>query len=285
MELQEIKKIAVVGAGTMGAGIAQLAAMAGYETVLFDIKKTALEKAIVGIAKNMDGAIARNKITEADKENALALITTTDDMLNIQADVVIEAIIERLESKVELFQMLSKHNKPTTIFATNTSSIPITQIGAQIDNPERLVGMHFFNPAHIMKLVEIIEGVATSAQVAKTTKLLAEKMGKKAVVAKDAPGFIVNRVARHFYVEGLKVLEEKVGDVETIDALVKASGFRMGPFELMDLIGVDTNLSVTTSMFERFNYDSKFRPNRIQQQLVDAGNNGRKSGKGFYDYD
>jgi len=284
MELNEIKKIAVVGAGTMGAGIAQLAAMAGYETVLFDIKKTALKTAMVGIGKNMDGAIARNKISETDKANALALITTTDELLNIRADVIIEAIIERLESKVELFQLLSEHNKPTTIFATNTSSIPITQIGAQLDNPERLVGMHFFNPAHIMKLVEIIEGVSTSEQVAKTTKLLAEKMGKKAVVAKDAPGFIVNRVARHFYVEGLKVLEEKVGDVETIDALVKASGFRMGPFELMDLIGVDTNLSVTTSMFERFNYDSKFRPNRIQQQLVDAGNNGRKSGKGFYDH-
>lgn len=279
-----IKKIAIVGAGTMGAGIAQLSAMAGYDTLLFDIKEAQLEVALTNIAKNLDGAIKRNKITEDDKTSALARIKTTNEILDITADIVIEAIIEKLEAKVQLFQMVSKQNADDCILATNTSSIPITQIGAQISNPERLVGMHFFNPAHIMKLVEIIEGASTSKEVSKVTKELAEKMGKQAVMAKDAPGFIVNRVARHFYVEGLKVLEEKVADVATIDSLIKASGFRMGPFELMDLIGVDTNFSVTSSMFERFHYDAKFRPSRIQQQLVDAGHHGRKSGKGFYDY-
>jgi 3-hydroxybutyryl-CoA dehydrogenase len=146
------------------------------------------------------------------------------------------------------------------------------------------VGMHFFNPAHIMKLVEVISGASTAPEVAETIKKLAENLGKTAVMAKDAPGFIVNRVARHYYVEGLKLLEENVADVETIDGLMEATGFKMGPFKLMDLIGVDTNFSVTSSMFEQFHKDGKFRPSRIQQQKVDAGYYGRKSGKGFYDY-
>ncbi|HSI89893.1 MAG TPA: 3-hydroxyacyl-CoA dehydrogenase NAD-binding domain-containing protein, partial [Adhaeribacter sp.] len=186
--------------------------------------------------------------------------------------------------KHSIFSELASINTDDTILASNTSSIPITRIAAKVPNPERVVGMHFFNPAPVMKLVEVISGAATSPEIAETIKQLAVKLGKTPVMANDSPGFIVNRVARHFYVEGLKVLEENVASVETIDKLMQASGFKMGPFQLMDLIGVDTNFSVTSSMFEAFHYDAKFRPSRIQQQKVDAGHHGRKTGKGFYDY-
>lgn len=268
----------------MGSGIAQLAAMAGYNTVLFDISHEQLGKAEAAITNNLDKGIARGKVTEAEKQATMSLLSFTTDMDKMKGEFFIEAILERLEPKVELFQKLAELNGPDTILATNTSSIPITQIAAAIDRPERVVGMHFFNPAHIMKLVEVIAGVATDADVVKTTYDLALKMGKQPVHAKDSPGFIVNRVARHFYVEGLKVLEEQVASHEDIDALVESVGFKMGPFRLMDLIGVDTNFSVTTSMYQSFHYDGKFRPSRIQEQKVAAGHHGRKSGQGFYKY-
>ncbi|WP_439881104.1 3-hydroxyacyl-CoA dehydrogenase NAD-binding domain-containing protein [Pontibacter sp. MBLB2868] len=285
MTLEDIKTIGVVGAGTMGQGIAQICAQAGYKTILFDINDKVLEKAKQTIAQNLTKGIERGKLTEADKQTALDNLSFTGETLQLSCDVIIEAIVERLEVKKSVFKELADINTPDTILASNTSSIPITQIAASVPNPERVVGMHFFNPAHIMKLVEVISGAATSPETAETVKLLAEKLGKTAVMAKDSPGFIVNRVARHFYVEGLKLLEEGVADVETIDKLMQASGFKMGPFELMDLIGVDTNYSVTTSMFEAFHYDPKFRPSRIQQQKVDAGHHGRKTGKGFYTYE
>ena len=285
MTLENIQRIAIVGAGTMGQGIAQICAMAGYNTLLFDINEKAVEKAEAIILKNLDKGIDRGKVTEAQKEAALSRLAFTTDFDALKADVVIEAIVERLDVKQELFQRLEALNEPTTILASNTSSIPITQIGAGLEHPGRFVGMHFFNPAHIMKLVEVISGAATAPETAETVYQLSVRLGKKPVMAKDAPGFIVNRVARNFYVEGLKVLEEGVADVAGIDRLVEASGFRMGPFRLMDLIGVDTNFSVTTSMYNSFYQDPKFRPSRIQQQKVDAGHHGRKSGKGFYDYE
>lgn len=285
MKLEDIKTIGVVGAGTMGQGIAQICAQAGYNTILFDINAQVLEKAQQITIQNLDKGIERGKLTEAQKTAALANLTYTGDTLQLHCDVAIEAVVERLEVKQSIFRDLAGINAPDTILASNTSSIPITQIAAAVPNPERVVGMHFFNPAHIMKLVEVISGAATSPEVAQTIKQLAEKLDKTAVMAKDSPGFIVNRVARHFYVESLKLQEEGVADVETIDKLMQASGFKMGPFELMDLIGVDTNFSVTTSMFEAFHYDAKFRPSRIQQQKVDAGHYGRKSGKGFYTYE
>lgn len=268
----------------MGSGIAQLAAMAGYNTILFDISNEQLGKAEAAITSNLDKGIARGKVTEAEKQATLGLLTYTTDLEQMKGEFFIEAILERLEPKVELFKKLAELNGPETILATNTSSIPITQIAAAIEKPERVVGMHFFNPAHIMKLVEVIAGVATDADVVQTTYDLALKMGKKPVHAKDSPGFIVNRVARHFYVEGLKVLEEQVASHEDIDALVESVGFKMGPFRLMDLIGVDTNFSVTTSMYQSFHSDGKFRPSRIQEQKVAAGHHGRKSGQGFYKY-
>lgn len=282
--LSSINTIGVIGAGTMGSGIAQLAAMAGYNTILFDISHEQLGKAEAAITGNLDKGIARGKVTESEKQATLSNLTYTNDIDKLKGEFFIEAILEKLDPKVDLFKKLAELNGPDTILATNTSSIPITQIAAAIEKPERVVGMHFFNPAHIMKLVEVIAGVATDADVVKTTYNLALKMGKQPVHAKDSPGFIVNRVARHFYVEGLKMLEEQVAGHEDIDALVESVGFKMGPFRLMDLIGVDTNFSVTTSMYQSFHYDGKFRPSRIQEQKVAAGHHGRKSGQGFYKY-
>lgn len=282
---KDIQTIAVVGAGTMGQGIAQICAMANFRVVLFDVREESLTSAVEIITKNLNKGIELGKVSDALKDQTLANIQTVKELNQVKADVIIEAIVEQLKVKQELFQSLEKVNEEDCILASNTSSIPITQIAAGLKRPQHFVGMHFFNPAHIMKLVEIISGAATSSDVVKTVYALAEKLGKKPVVAQDAPGFIVNRVARHYYVESLKVLEEGVTDVAGIDKLLEASGFKMGPFRLMDLIGVDTNFSVTSSMFNAFYQDSKFRPSRIQQQKVDAGHHGRKSGKGFYTYD
>ncbi len=284
MSLDRIKKIGVVGAGTMGQGIAQICAMAGFDVILYDIKKELLTSAEKIIIKNLDKGIEKGKLTIESKDLALSHLTLTDDFPGLKCDLIIEAIVEDLVIKKDLFARLEQINDDSTILASNTSSIPITRIGAALDNPKRFVGMHFFNPAHIMKLVEVISGAETSPQVAKLVHDLAVRLNKVPVMAKDAPGFIVNRVARNYYVEGLKILEEKVADHEGIDRLLESSGFRMGPFRLMDLIGVDTNFSVTTSMFDAFYQDPKFRPSRIQRQKVDAGHHGRKSGRGFYEY-
>lgn len=285
MKTDDIKKVVVIGSGTMGSGIAQLSSMAGYKTVLYDINENALKKAEKTIIKNLDGGIQRGKITEEQKEKSLEQISYTDKEKKLTGDFFIEAIIENLDVKQSLFKTLEKQNEASAIFTTNTSSIPVTRIGSVLKHPERFAGMHFFNPAHIMKLVEVVSGAATNIEVATTVKSLAEKMGKTAVMAKDSPGFIVNRVARHFYVESLKIYEENVANFKSIDELLESSGFRMGPFKLMDLIGVETNFSVTTTMFNAFHQDGKFRPSRIQHQKVDAGHHGRKSGRGFYEYD
>ncbi|MTI39817.1 3-hydroxybutyryl-CoA dehydrogenase [Fulvivirga lutimaris] len=284
-KVDDIKLLAVVGAGTMGLGIAQLSAMVGIKTLLFDIDESTLNKAYSTIVKNLDKGIEKGKLTEAVKTEALKKLILEKDIKNLKADFIVEAVVEKLEVKHSIFTQLEEINSSNTILATNTSSIPITQIAAPLKRPQNLVGMHFFNPAHIMKLVEVISGASTHAEVAKLTTELSIKLGKVPVSAADSPGFIVNRVARHFYVESLKVAEEGVANFETIDKLMRSSGFKMGPFELMDLIGVDTNFSVTSSMFNAFHQDSKFRPSRIQQQKVDAGHNGRKNGKGFYNYE
>lgn len=284
MKTEDIKTIGVIGSGTMGIGIAQACAQAGYKTCLYDIDGSALKKAGKIIDKNLEGAVDRKKISPGQKNEIISRIHPISNFEELKGELFIEAIIEKLAVKQDLFQRLAKQNRPDIILATNTSSIPITKIANGIPNPERVIGMHFFNPVHIMKLVEIIEGPSTDPEITETIKFLAGQMGKTAVTAKDSPGFIVNRVARHFYVEGLKVLEENVAGFETIDELIVSSGFRMGPFQLMDLIGVDSNFLVTSSMFNSFHQDAKFRPSRIQEQLVSAGYLGRKSGKGFYTY-
>lgn len=280
-----VKTIAIAGAGTMGSGIAQVCAQAGYTTILYDISAQTLEKAQANLTATIEKLAAKGKISAEQAEKTLANITFTNNLQEVVADFILEAVVEQIGIKHKLFNDLAAINSYNTIFATNTSSIPVTQIAAGVPNPSRVVGVHFFNPAPLMKLVEIIKGAQTNPIIADYCKTFIEGMGKTCVMAADAPGFIVNRVARHFYVEGLKILEEQAADLETIDDLMESSGFKMGPFKLMDLIGVDTNLSVTTSMYNLFNQDGKFRPSRIQQQKVDAGLHGRKSGRGFYNYE
>lgn len=278
-------KVAVIGAGVMGSGIALCSIQAGYPTVLFDVHPSALEKGFTYIKSQLEVAVSKGKSTTEKAEAALSLLSTTLDRNTLVADFIIEAVLEQLPVKRELFGFLESINSPDAIFATNTSSIPITQIAAPLKYPERVVGVHFFNPAHIMKLVEIIKGVATDIGVAERAFAWSQSLGKTTVYAADAPGFIVNRVARHYYVESLKALEENAASMESIDRLLESSGFKMGPFKLMDLIGVDTNFSVTSSMFQQFQYDPKFRPNRIQQQKVEAGHHGKKTKQGFYKYE
>ena len=281
----EIKTIGIAGAGTMGAGIAQVSATHGYQTILFDVNENMLDKAKAGIEKSLESLVQKQKITSDKKAEIISRIQYINQVTQLKADLIIEAIVERLDIKQQFFNEVAAVNSAETILATNTSSIPVTQIAAKVPNPKRFLGIHFFNPAPIMKLVEIICGVETNLAIANQCKQLIEGMGKTCVMAADAPGFIVNRVARHYYVEGLKIAEERIADFDTIDALMESSGFKMGPFKLMDLIGVDTNFSVTTSIYNLFHQDGKFRPSRIQQQKVDAGHHGRKTGKGFYNYE
>jgi len=258
--------------------------MAGYQTLLFDIDSELTSKALSRIESNLNQGIEKGKISSDQKKSTLLNLKTTSSLHDLKADLLIEAIVEKLEMKQELFAKLEKVNGGKAILATNTSSIPVTKIASVLENPANCIGLHFFNPPHIMKLVEVISGTATSPGLVEMMKTFSESLEKIPVVAKDSPGFIVNRVARHFYVEALQILEEGVADVESIDLLLQSSGFKMGPFRLMDLIGIDTNFSVTDSMYNAFHHTPKFRPSRIQEQKVNAGELGKKTGKGFYDY-
>jgi len=278
-------KVAIAGAGVMGSGIALSSLLAGHQTMLFDLNEQAVSKGTGYIAKELEKSVEKGRISEQVKKDCLERMIACTDRSQLKADLILEAVVEKLEVKKELFAYLESINDENCILASNTSSIPITQIAAGLKHPGRFVGIHFFNPAHIMKLVEIISGAATSKETALKAYEWAQQLGKTAVYVADSPGFIVNRVARHYYVEGLKIMEEGVCSFDGIDRLCESAGFKMGPFRLMDLIGVDTNYSVTSSMFELFGYDSKFRPSRIQKQKVDAGHHGRKSGKGFYQYE
>ena len=282
--MKPIQKIAVAGAGTMGVGIARLSAIAGFDTVLYDISASQTEQAKQSLTQQLDKEVSKGQLSATDKEKVLSKILFTNNVAEVVADLVIEAIVENIDIKRKFFNELVAINGDSAILASNTSSFSITRIAAGIAHPERIVGMHFFNPPHIMKLVEVIEGVETSHETAATIKAVAQQMGKTVVMVKDSPGFIVNRVARHYYVESLKILEERVSDFESIDALAEASGFKMGPFRLMDMIGMDINYTVTKSLYEAFHFEPKFRPNRIQQQKNEAGHLGRKTGKGFYEY-
>jgi 3-hydroxybutyryl-CoA dehydrogenase len=279
----EIKTIGVAGAGTMGSGIAQVFAQAGYTVSIYDQIPAMLQKAKSGIESNLAVLVSKTKITEAEADSILRRIAFTSDIESVKADFIIEAIIENLKAKQELFKELSTLN-PESILATNTSTIPVTQIAFGVPHPERVIGVHFFNPAQIMKLVEIISGIETTDEIAQLVYNMIQKCGKSPIKAKDAPGFIVNRVARPFYTESQKLVEEQVASVEDLDLLLESAGFKMGPFKLMDLIGNDVNFSVTKSLFEQFYYESRFRPSRIQEQLVSGGLLGRKSGRGFYKY-
>ena len=282
--LSEIKTIAVAGAGTMGAGIAQVCAKSGYDVWLYDVAETALHKGMQLIEKNLSVAVEKGKLTEEEKQKTLSKIKTTTAITDMKCDVLIEAVLEKSEVKQELFRKVIEVNDDECILATNTSSIPITKIAEGISHPERIAGMHFFNPPFLMKLVEVVSGNETSVEVAQLIFDLSKKLGKHPVMAKDRPGFIVNRIGKLYHTEPIKILEEEIADVETIDALMEASDFKMGPFKLIDLIGVDANLNVTKSLYELMEHEEKFKPSVTQQKLVDEGKLGKKSGEGFYKY-
>jgi len=278
--------IGVIGAGTMGAGIAQVAAKAGHQVLLYDAAAGAAKLGVERTALGLKKLVQRNKLSIEDCEALLSRMTPCESIESLApAKLIVEAIVEKLEVKQEVFQALEGLCSEDTILATNTSSISVTSIGAGLSRPENLVGMHFFNPAPVMKLVEVISGVATAAEVAETVFATAAAWGKKPVHARSTPGFIVNRVARPFYAEAMRVREEGGADVATIDAIVReGGGFRMGPFELMDLIGHDVNYAVTSSVFDAYFQDPRFKPSLVQQELVNAGYLGRKTGRGFYRY-
>ncbi len=278
--------IAVVGTGAMGAGIAQVAAAAGHTVKLLDNRPGAAEKAVAGIRAQFEKLAAKGKLTATDAKAAGERLIPVEQLADLaDAGLITEAIVENLDAKQALYRDLEAIVGPDCIFGTNTSSISVTAIGAALKHPERLAGLHFFNPAPLMALVEIVSGLATDKAIAETLFASAAAWGKTPVHAKSTPGFIVNRVARPYYAEALRLAQEGAADYATIDACCReAGGFRMGPFELMDMIGHDVNFAVTNSVWRAFYNDQRFLPSLIQQELVDAGFFGKKTGRGFYDY-
>jgi 3-hydroxybutyryl-CoA dehydrogenase len=279
-------KLSVVGAGTMGTGIAQVAATAGWDVVICDTNEAILEKSSSSLVKVMNRLVEKEKIDQKTADGILGRIDFTQDHAYFEnSDLVIEAIVENLEIKKKVFAGIEKIVREDTIIASNTSSLSLASIGASLENPSRFVGIHFFNPAPLMPLVEIIPAVQTSEETTTQAKEWVDSWKKLTVLAKDTPGFIVNRVARPFYGESLRINEEGIADFATIDwAMKELGGFRMGPFELMDFIGNDINYTVTETVFQSFFYDPRFKPSFTQKRMSEAGFLGRKTGRGYYDY-
>ena len=268
----------------MGCGIAQLAASSEFPTILYELNEEILARAKKTIERNLQLLVEKGKVTSGQKEKIFQNIHFTNDLDECVADVIIEAIIENTEAKIRLFEQLATTNDARSIFATNTSSLSVTSIAEKIPQPERFLGMHFFNPAPIMKLVEIINTNYTNNQITQVVIDLARQMGKVPVVCKDSPGFIVNRVARPYYIESLRLVEEGQASLETIDNLLEASGFKLGPFKLMDLIGNDINYAVSCSVYEQLNKPERLMPSEIQKEKVERGELGKKTGSGYYRY-
>ncbi len=281
-----MKKVGIIGSGAMGSGIAQVFAQAGHSVVLYDTNHAALERSKANLAKTFEKLVAKEKYTEEQSAQIQGAISYNDNLdAFAEIDLMIEAIVENLEVKQTVFKQVEAIVSETCILASNTSSLSIASIASACEKPERVIGIHFFNPAPLMALVEIIPAVQTHEGLAEDIKELIQSVGKLPVITKDTPGFIVNRVARPFYSESIRLLEEGVADAETIDfAMTSLGGFRMGPFELMDFIGHDVNYRVTESVFEAFFYDPRFKPSFSQKRLFEAGFYGRKSGRGFYNY-
>jgi 3-hydroxybutyryl-CoA dehydrogenase len=276
--------ICVCGAGTMGSGIAQVAAQSGFNTILFDVNESMIDKARVSFEKNIEYLVNKEKISSSEKKEIYRRILFTTDIKACTGQVIIEAIIEKEEAKVSLFNELAQYNNEEVIFATNTSSLSVSSIQKKIIFPRRVVGMHFFNPAYIMKLVEVVKGSLTNDEMAMAIYDICKQMNKVPVMCKDVPGFIVNRVARHYYLESLRIAEDGVASFEDVDSILESSGFKMGPFKLMDLIGIDINLAVSQSMYDAFNKAERFKPSLLQLEKVKKGELGKKTGKGFYNY-
>jgi len=270
----------------MGSGIAQAAAKAGCTVHAFDIDKKFLKTNYEKLKKEIHTSIEKGKLTSKLGEEILSRIHPKNSLKDLaECSIIIEAVVENIQAKGELFKELDLLTDKKTILASNTSSISITSIASHTKNPQRVIGLHFFNPAQIMKLVEVVKGFHTSEEIVNTSIEFAKSLGKTPVVCKDTPGFIVNRVARPFYGEALRLLGEGVATVEEIDRIVKLEGgFKMGPFELMDLIGIDVNLAVTQSVYEQYFHEPRYRPHIIQKKMVESNQLGRKTEKGFYEY-
>lgn len=279
-----IKKVCVIGAGTMGSGIALAAAQGNFEVILCDINAAVIDAAKTGIEKNLDFLLNKQKITAAEKESIWQNISFTSTIEDCKADLIIEAIVERLDIKTTLLTQLAAINQAETILASNTSSLSITALQQTIPLPGRVAGLHFFNPAHVMKLVEVVKGEITDDTTTNALIDFCRQINKMPVLCKDAPGFIVNRVARHYYLEAMQLAENEHSSIEDIDAAMEAAGFKMGPFKLMDLIGMDVNLAVSTSLYEAFDKTERFKPSALQIDKVTKNELGRKTGKGFYNY-
>jgi 3-hydroxybutyryl-CoA dehydrogenase len=277
--------ICIIGAGTMGSGIAQVAAQSGFNTVLYDVDTHILAKAKESIQNNFQYLNDKQKISTVEKESFFKNIKFSKNINDCIADIIIEAIIENAEAKTSILNQLASINKNDTIFASNTSSLSISEIQTKIKFPERVIGMHFFNPAPIMKLVEVVNGNNTNESTTNAIVELAKQLGKTPVFCKDSPGFIVNRMARQYYLEAMKLVEKGIATIEDVDAVMEASGFKMGPFKLMDLIGIDVNLAVSQSIYESFQQEERLKPSAIQKEKVKQGELGKKTGKGFYKYD
>jgi 3-hydroxybutyryl-CoA dehydrogenase len=281
-----METIGVIGAGTMGSGIAYAAALGGYRVVLYDVAPEFTQRGIEHIHKNLAEGVARKKFDAPRADDIKQRIHPTHTLADAAlSDLIIEAVPEQWELKRQVFGQLDALAPAHTIFASNTSSLSINALASATQRAEKFLGLHFFNPAHLMPLVEVIRGDATSGETANAALAFIARLKKTPVQCKDTPAFIVNRVARPFYGEALRLLGEGAADVATIDALVESLGFKMGPFRLMDLIGIDVNFAVTQSVYNAFFHDPKYRPHPIQQRMVESGRLGRKTGRGFYSYE
>ncbi|MGC5746176.1 3-hydroxyacyl-CoA dehydrogenase NAD-binding domain-containing protein [Chryseobacterium sp. NFX27] len=281
-----MKNIGIIGAGTMGVGIAQVAATAGCKVVLFDANAPQIDKALSGLEKTLQKLVDKAKISQEKATEIRNNIVKGEALQDLKdSDLVIEAIIENKDIKTKVFTELETYVSENCIIGSNTSSISITSLGAELKTPERFIGIHFFNPAPLMPLVEVIPSLLTEKSLAEKIYNLMKDWGKMPVIAKDIPGFIVNRIARPYYGEGLRIVEENIATPEQVDEAMRTLGnFKMGPFELMDLIGVDVNFAVTTTVYKDYFYDPKYKPSLLQQRMAEAKLHGRKTGKGFYDY-
>lgn len=279
-----MNSICVCGSGTMGSGIAQVAAAAGFRTILYDLNEEALAKAKEKLQKDLQALVDKQKLTAEKKEATWQYLYFTSNLQDCVADVIIEAIVEKPEAKISLFNQLAAINSAETIFASNTSSLSVSAIAKGTTIPQQVAGLHFFNPAPVMKLVEVVKGEQTSVDVISQLVALTKSFGKTPVVCKDSPGFIVNRVARPYYIEALRLAEEDLAGFETIDRLLESKGFKMGPFKLMDLIGNDINYAVSCSVYQQLGEPERLMPSYLQKEKVENKELGKKTGQGYYKY-
>jgi 3-hydroxybutyryl-CoA dehydrogenase len=283
--MDQVKTVCVCGAGTMGSGIAQVCATAGYQTILYDVDEMAVKKAKANFENGLQKLFFKQKIFQQEYEQVLQRIEFTSDIKDCIASFIIEAIIEKPEAKISLFDQLEYHNSDSEIiFASNTSSLSLTKIASALKNPGKLIGLHFFNPAPVMKLVEVVTTDYTKQEAVQHVLSFVKSLNKISVICKDSPGFIVNRVARPYYIESLRLIEEGKATYENVDKLLEARGFKMGPFKLMDVIGNDINYAVSCSLYNQLNNPERLMPSKIQKEKVEKNELGKKTGSGYYQY-